>query len=144
MDGPLCTPAVVCTSETILLSLLHLGQASVSHLGTCSQPVPTVHDGPALQFSFWFPFPFYQLQNLLSKFWPKAEVQLISFEDSERKTKTKITFESFDVSSQDGVVILRPEEQLQHIISLGHAHITVTDDSIYWDGRCETCWGICV
>ncbi|XP_064175101.1 uncharacterized protein LOC135245730 [Anguilla rostrata] len=85
-----------------------------------------------------------KLQNLLSKFWPKAEVQLISFEDSERKTKTKITFESFDVSSQDGVVILRPEEQLQHIISLGHAHITVTDDSIYWDGRCETCWGICV
>ncbi|XP_035257537.1 uncharacterized protein LOC118218901 isoform X5 [Anguilla anguilla] len=74
-----------------------------------------------------------KLQNLLSKFWPKAEVQLISFEDSERKTKTKITFESFDVSSQDGVVILRPEEQLQHIISLGHAHITVTDDSIYWD-----------
>ncbi|KAG5830272.1 hypothetical protein ANANG_G00308500, partial [Anguilla anguilla] len=65
-----------------------------------------------------------KLQNLLSKFWPKAEVQLISFEDSERKTKTKITFESFDVSSQDGVVILRPEEQLQHIISLGHAHIT--------------------
>ncbi|XP_035257528.1 uncharacterized protein LOC118218897 isoform X5 [Anguilla anguilla] len=74
-----------------------------------------------------------KLQNLLSKFWPKAEVQLISFEDSERKTKTKITFESFDVSSQDGVVILRPEEQLQHIISLGYAHITVTDDSIYWD-----------
>ncbi|XP_035257598.1 pancreatic secretory granule membrane major glycoprotein GP2-like isoform X3 [Anguilla anguilla] len=74
-----------------------------------------------------------KLQNLLSKFWPKAEVQLISFEGSERKTKTKITFESFDVSSQDGVVILRPEEQLQHIISLGHAHITVTDDSIYWD-----------
>ncbi|XP_035257572.1 uncharacterized protein LOC118218919 isoform X2 [Anguilla anguilla] len=78
-----------------------------------------------------------KLQNLLSKFWPKAEVQLISFEDSERKTKTKITFESFDVSSQDGVVILRPEEQLQHIISLGHAHITVTDDSIYWDDADE-------
>ncbi|XP_035257553.1 uncharacterized protein LOC118218909 isoform X3 [Anguilla anguilla] len=76
-----------------------------------------------------------KLQNLLSKFWPKAEVQLISFEDSDRKTKTKITFESFDVSSQDGVVILRPEEQLQHIISLGHAHITVTDDSIYWDEK---------
>ncbi|XP_064175097.1 pancreatic secretory granule membrane major glycoprotein GP2-like isoform X1 [Anguilla rostrata] len=78
-----------------------------------------------------------KLQNLLSKFWPKAEVQLILFEDSERKTKTKITFESFDVSSQDGVVILRPEEQLQHIISLGHAHITVTDDSIYWDDADE-------
>ncbi|XP_035257575.1 uncharacterized protein LOC118218921 isoform X3 [Anguilla anguilla] len=37
------------------------------------------------------------------------------------------------IKSKDGVVILRPEEQLQHIISLGHAHITVTDDSIYWD-----------
>ncbi|XP_064175096.1 uncharacterized protein LOC135245725 [Anguilla rostrata] len=48
------------------------------------------------------------------------------------------------IKSKDGVVILRPEEQLQHIISLGHAHITVTDDSIYWDGRCETFWGICV
>ncbi|XP_035258094.1 uncharacterized protein LOC118219209 [Anguilla anguilla] len=39
------------------------------------------------------------------------------------------------IKSKDGVVILRPEEQLQHIISLGHAHITVTDDSIYWDEK---------
>ncbi|XP_035257522.1 uncharacterized protein LOC118218895 isoform X8 [Anguilla anguilla] len=41
------------------------------------------------------------------------------------------------IKSKDGVVILRPEEQLQHIISLGHAHITVTDDSIYWDDADE-------
>ncbi|KAJ8331991.1 hypothetical protein SKAU_G00430260, partial [Synaphobranchus kaupii] len=74
-----------------------------------------------------------KLQNLLKKSWPKVEVQLISFEDCEKKTKTKITFESFDVSSQDELVSLHPEEQLQYINSLNHPYITVMEDTIYWD-----------
>ncbi|XP_061085818.1 uncharacterized protein LOC133119300 [Conger conger] len=74
----------------------------------------------------------HQLQSLLRKSWPRAEVQLISFEDYEKKTKTKIAFESFDVSSQNGVVSLLPKEQLQYFTSLNHPNITVTEEVLYW------------
>ncbi|KAJ8249996.1 hypothetical protein COCON_G00232120 [Conger conger] len=74
----------------------------------------------------------HQLQSLLRKSWPRAEVQLISFEDYEKKTKTKIAFESSDVSSQNGVVSLLPKEQLQYFTSLNHPNITVTEEVLYW------------
>ncbi|KAJ8386072.1 hypothetical protein AAFF_G00177610 [Aldrovandia affinis] len=78
-----------------------------------------------------------KLQALLREYRQKIEVQLISFEDSESKTRTKITFQTFDVSSQDAVVNLSPKEQLDYINSLNHPHIIVEDDIIYWDDSDE-------
>ncbi|KAJ8245264.1 hypothetical protein GJAV_G00268880 [Gymnothorax javanicus] len=71
-----------------------------------------------------------KLQNLLKTFWPTIAVQLISFEDFEKKTK--ITFMSF-ISSRDGIVSLPSEQQLHYIASLNHPNVTVTENTLHWN-----------
>ncbi|KAG9342606.1 hypothetical protein JZ751_016043 [Albula glossodonta] len=74
-----------------------------------------------------------KLHYILRAYRQGADVQVVSFEDFENGTKTKITFETFEISRPDDIVSLSAEEQLRYMDSLNHAHITVKDRLIYMD-----------